>query len=151
LLGSSLLVHNFVAHTDAVWDIKVSSNEQNPLLASASADRSVKLWDSRESHESLQTTLTCVEDSTASPTSIDWLGLQLNQIAVSYQDSIVRLFDIETGNVVLKLQSDETADGTPNTQINKIICHPTMPLIISAHEDKYIRFFDINSGNYPSF
>jgi striatin 1/3/4 len=32
------------------------------------------------------------------------------------------------------------------TQINKIVCHPTMPVVVSGHEDRYIRFFDINSG-----
>lgn len=38
------------------------------------------------------------------------------------------------------------ADGTPNTQINKIVCHPTLPIVISAHEDKYIRMYDSNTG-----
>ena len=38
-------------------------------------------------------------------------------------------------------------DGTCNTQINKVVCHPTLPLIVTGHEDKYIRFFDSKSGN----
>ena len=51
-------------------------------------------------------------------------------------------------------------DGTNHTQINKVIAHPTLPLIVTAHEDKYIRFFDSKSGvgdhvnikqNLPSF
>ena len=37
-------------------------------------------------------------------------------------------------------------DGTPNTQINKIACHPTLPIIVTAHEDKYIRMYDSNTG-----
>ncbi len=37
-------------------------------------------------------------------------------------------------------------DGTNHTQINKVIAHPTLPIIITAHEDKYIRFFDVKSG-----
>lgn len=37
-------------------------------------------------------------------------------------------------------------DGTNATQINKIVCHPTMPVVVSGHEDRYIRFFDVNSG-----
>lgn len=30
--------------------------------------------------------------------------------------------------------------------INKVVSHPTLPVLITAHEDRYIRFFDINSG-----
>lgn len=38
------------------------------------------------------------------------------------------------------------ADGTSKTQINKVVCHPTLPIVVSAHEDKYIRFYDSNTG-----
>lgn len=37
-------------------------------------------------------------------------------------------------------------DGTNNTQINKIITHLKGNVLISGHENKYIRFYDINSG-----
>uniref|UniRef100_A0A1X7V5I9 Uncharacterized protein n=1 Tax=Amphimedon queenslandica TaxID=400682 RepID=A0A1X7V5I9_AMPQE len=36
--------------------------------------------------------------------------------------------------------------GTPTTQINKVLSHPTLPIVITAHEDKYICFFDSKSG-----
>ena len=42
------------------------------------------------------------------------------------------------------------ADGTCKTQINKIVCHPTLPIIVTGHEDKYIRFFDAKTGMYIS-
>ena len=38
------------------------------------------------------------------------------------------------------------SDSTSNSQINKILSHPTLPTTITAHEDKNIRFFDNNSG-----
>jgi len=41
------------------------------------------------------------------------------------------------------------ADGTPAAQINKIISHPTMPILVTAHEDKYIKMFDLSSGASP--
>ena len=28
------------------------------------------------------------------------------------------------------------------TQINNVVLHPTLPIIITAHEEKYIQFFD---------
>ena len=37
-------------------------------------------------------------------------------------------------------------DGTIKSQINRITSHPTLPLIVTAHEDRCIRFYDINSG-----
>jgi striatin 1/3/4 len=38
-------------------------------------------------------------------------------------------------------------DGTTNTQINTLVSHPTLPLIVSGHEDKYIRFFNLENGS----
>lgn len=38
-------------------------------------------------------------------------------------------------------------DNTVATQINRIISHPTMPIVISGHEDRHIKFFDLKSGN----
>ena len=33
-----------------------------------------------------------------------------------------------------------------SARINKLISHPTLPVAISAHEDRSIRFFDSTSG-----
>lgn len=35
--------------------------------------------------------------------------------------------------------------GTP-CQINKVLSHPTLPISITAQEDRHIKFFDNNSG-----
>ncbi|KAJ3092024.1 hypothetical protein HK102_011506 [Quaeritorhiza haematococci] len=168
-------VHTFVGHSDIVWDIKTHPNQ--PVLCSASSDGSVKLWDTREGHMSLKTTLCFAgaddgsddaEDvaenesesqegakeekkrkkpgSLRNPTSLDWVHTDLTKLAVSYQCAVVKIFDIETTKVVLELASNETFDGTSNTQINKVACHPTMPLLITAHEDRHIRFFDLTTG-----
>lgn len=37
-------------------------------------------------------------------------------------------------------------DGTVSTQINRIASHPTMSILATAHEDKYIRLFDLSTG-----
>lgn len=34
----------------------------------------------------------------------------------------------------------------PYDQVNRLICHPTLPLTITAHEDRNIRFFDNTTG-----
>ena len=33
-----------------------------------------------------------------------------------------------------------------DSQINRVISHPTLPVSITAHEDRHIRFFDNNTG-----
>ena len=42
-------------------------------------------------------------------------------------------------------------DGTPSTQINKIVSHPTLSLLVTAHEDKFIRIFDLTTGTYSPY
>jgi len=144
--------HTFEGHTDAVWCVKTHPlKDQYHLLASGSSDGTVKLWDT-EGHE-LKSTLDyngLISDRDkeieSNPTYINWLNIDLSKIIVSYQNSIVKLFDIEKGVEFMKLPSAETYDNTSATQINQVISHPTMPLIITAHEDRYIRFFDVKSG-----
>lgn len=38
------------------------------------------------------------------------------------------------------------ADQAPMGPVNRLASHPTMPLIVTAHEDKHIRIFDIFTG-----
>jgi striatin 1/3/4 len=37
-------------------------------------------------------------------------------------------------------------DSVFGRQINRVISHPTLPLTITAHEDRHIRFYDNNTG-----
>ena len=39
-----------------------------------------------------------------------------------------------------------SSKGTVGTQINKVRCHPTLPTIVTGHEDKYVRIYDSTSG-----
>ncbi|CAB4406266.1 unnamed protein product [Rhizophagus irregularis] len=154
----SLNLTTYIGHTDAIWDLRLfpMRNQNTQLLASASADGKVKIWDTEAGGSPLKCSWGYYginnegsvngEDRPPIPTSIDFVHSDLKKIAVSYQNSIIKLFDIESEQSVLTFESDSTYDNTPATQINRIIVHPTMSLIFSAHEDKYIRFFDINSG-----
>ena len=42
------------------------------------------------------------------PTSLDWVHTGLNRIVVAYQNSIVKVFDMETGKEVVRCKSGET-------------------------------------------
>lgn len=54
-VDSSLNIATYVGHTDAIWDFKLS---QDHLLASASADGTVKIWDTESSGNLLKSSWT---------------------------------------------------------------------------------------------
>ncbi|KAG1143109.1 hypothetical protein G6F37_011276 [Rhizopus arrhizus] len=149
----SLNLATYVGHTDAIWDFKLSPF--NNLLASASADGTIKIWNTQTTGSLLKSTLTFdgilssdeLHDKRVSPTSLDFCQYDDNKLTASYSNAKIRVYDIETGQVAVTLKnSDETYDNTRNTQINRIVTHPTLPLIISGHEDRHIKIFDIKSG-----
>ncbi|KAJ3119332.1 Striatin-4, partial [Physocladia obscura] len=116
-----------VSHTDTVWDMQLNDfiAPTQPRLATASADGTVKIFDAsdRLSHR-LLTTLIGDGDSDANnlasngsptamanPTSVAWLTTGSDagrKIAVSYQNSKCRVFDIETGQIIIDMQSWKT-------------------------------------------
>lgn len=160
-----LLRSTLSGHGDIVWNIKLQPQPFNrgnkngkKLLASVSSDGFLKLWDtdpstkkpllSTLSFSSLSSTLSANSKKQPSvPTAVDFYPIDSSKLVVSYRNSLMHLVDIETGKAVLEFKSNETYDGTPNTQINCIVCHPTSPLVITGHEDRYIRVFDINTGS----
>jgi striatin 1/3/4 len=106
------------------------------------------------------------ESEAPGATAVEAIKADLKKIAVAYQNAVVKIFDIETGKEVSRLPSDTSygkpssiyvftsalyplfADGTPATQINRLVSHPTMSLLVTAHEDKFIRIFDIVTGSF---
>ncbi|KAJ1549983.1 hypothetical protein HK405_001724, partial [Cladochytrium tenue] len=136
------------APTDAVWAVRPGPQPQHvPLLASASADGTVRLWNARHdasAQDKLVATLrhpstTGVSGQgplLAAPAAVDWLPTDPRKLAVAFRNSTVLLYDVERATPVLELDSAMTFDGTAATQINSIVCHPTLPLLVSAHEDR---------------
>ena len=141
--GEHLMAHQkLVGHTDAIWDIKLNST--GTMLASAGSDGMVKLWDS--GYLNILRNWKYGGQGFASPTALDWSDNKPESLFTAWDNSVVEEFDLETGQIVCRLQSAETYDGTPGTQINCIAKHPTEPIVVTGHEDRHIRFFDKNSG-----
>ncbi|CAK5264863.1 unnamed protein product [Mycena citricolor] len=144
-----------IGHTDAVWDLALVRDEGT--LISCGAEGAVKVWDvtGPSGAGSLRLSwgwagLDSTEDDGGSDspgaTTVEAIKADLKKIAVAYQNAVVKIFEIETGKELSRLQTDISYDGTPATQINRIASHPTMPLLVTAHEDKYIRIFDVVTG-----
>ncbi|TFK25062.1 WD40 repeat-like protein [Coprinopsis marcescibilis] len=145
-----------IHHTEAVWDLALVRDEST--LISCGADGQVKVWDVSGPSGGGSLKLTwgyngitdnpdeSKDDLRPGATAVEAIKTDLNRVAVAYQNSVVKIFDIETGKEVAKLNSDISYDGTSATQINCLTSHPTMPLLVTGHEDKYIRLFDIVTG-----
>ncbi|XP_076817429.1 striatin-3-like [Clavelina lepadiformis] len=124
-----------IGHTDAVWSLSYSSPRQR--LLSAAADMSVRLWNPM-SNDPLVDTINIQGDAT--PTCVEFVKCDTTQGVVSLSDGRLNLFDLETGKILSTLAE---GDGS---RINYVVSHPTMPLTITAHDDRHIKFFDHNSG-----
>ncbi|KAF2218982.1 WD40-repeat-containing domain protein [Elsinoe ampelina] len=115
-------------------------------------------------------------ETLTTPTCICPLSPNGDKFVVSYTDSCILIYDTRTGEEVIGMASNETYDGTLATSINTIVATSTAGhgnegtnswseeqeepvgagptgsaqgvegVIVSGHEDRYIRFFDANSG-----
>ncbi|KAH7341570.1 WD40-repeat-containing domain protein [Rhizoctonia solani] len=138
-----------VGHTDVVWGLALVRD--GTWLASGGADGMVKIWEITETGGNLRLSwgyngADAELEETIPVVAVEGLKHDLRKVAVAYANCIVKVFDIENGKELARLATDETYDGTSATQVNAIASHPTMPLLVTAHEDKYIRIFDVSTG-----
>ncbi|XP_046847886.1 LOW QUALITY PROTEIN: striatin-like [Xenia sp. Carnegie-2017] len=136
-IGSTL-----TGHTNAVWDLAIH-HQQNHLL-SCSADGTCRLWNPIVKVPIVNTYSASKEQGI--PTSVDFVRNEANQFIMATTKSMCSIIDTETGAELVAFDSNKTYDNTPATQINRVISHPTMGMTITAHEDRYIKFFDNNTG-----
>nr|XP_020459815.1 striatin isoform X1 [Monopterus albus] len=127
-------------HTDSVWGLVYSSAHQR--LLSCSADGTVRLWDANTTSPSLA--VFNENKKLGVPSSVDLVCSEPAHLVTSFTNGQIGLFNMETRQLVLSLESG-LEPGTP-CQINKVLSHPTLPITITAQEDRHIKFFDNNSG-----
>ncbi|XP_011180316.1 striatin-4 isoform X4 [Zeugodacus cucurbitae] len=127
-------------HTDAVWGLTTMHSN----IVSCSADGTVKLW-SPYTKEPLLRTYTASE-AEGTPSSVDFVRNEVDHIVVAYNSAHCIVYDTETGKQVVKLEATQEMSGNTGKFINKVVSHPTLPITITAHEDRHIRFWDNVSG-----
>ncbi|KAH9946343.1 WD40 repeat-like protein [Epithele typhae] len=146
-----------IGHTDAVWDLALARDEST--LISCGAEGSVKVWDVSGPSGGGSLKLSWLYDGLETPsdlspegdqpgaTAVEAIKTDLKKVAVGYQNAVIKVFDIESGKELSKFQVDPVeGDDSVSAQVNSIVSHPTMPLLITGHEDKHIRIFDIVTG-----
>ncbi|KAL3476481.1 WD40-repeat-containing domain protein [Aspergillus californicus] len=116
-----------------------------------------------------------VRTESPSPTCISPLSLAGINFVVSYTDASILVYDTRTGEEIVGMASLETYNGTRSTGVNSVVAttvgfdgsagldpnramaeeevvhgatgsSSVEGIVISGHEDRYIRFFDANSG-----
>ncbi|XP_068456202.1 striatin-3 isoform X2 [Clinocottus analis] len=138
----SVLAGSWSGHTDAVWGLAYSGIKNR--LLSCSADGTVKLWNPAEKNPCISTFNASNEHGV--PTSVDFNGCDPAHMVASFNTGDVVVYDLETSQnaLVLKGQGEGTLPGCHH--INKVVSHPTLPVTITAHEDRQIKFYDNKSG-----
>ncbi|XP_056283272.1 striatin-3 isoform X2 [Pseudoliparis swirei] len=139
---ASVLVGSWRGHSDAVWGLAYSGIKNR--LLSCSADGTVKLWNPAEQNPCISTFNAHSEHGV--PTAVDFNGCDPAHMVASFNTGDVVVYDLETSQnaLVLKGQGDGTLPGS--NHINKVVSHPTLPVTITAHEDRQIKFYDNKSG-----
>ncbi|KAF7636957.1 hypothetical protein Mgra_00003697 [Meloidogyne graminicola] len=135
----NILQERLTGHTDAIWSLCYHSSSNR--LISASADGTIRIWIVGLADGALPTPLLKTITELEKPRSIDVVTTESQQLLCACVRSQCHIRDFETGQIVLNFQKVEEGD-----EVNKILSHPTMPVTITASENRKIRFFDNNTG-----
>lgn len=140
---ASVMFNVLEGHKDAIWNLRYNSTRQQ--LLSCSADGTVKLWSPSNAKSPLIATLGDTEEGV--PTCCDWVTGDSGHLVVSFSTAACIIYDAETSAVVMRLDTaQDPVSGQPVGPINAVLAHPTLPLTITGHEDRHIRFYDNNTG-----
>lgn len=104
-IDPSFCLGTFVGHTDIVWQVK--AHYEREIIASISADATVKIWNTN-SQNPLLSSWTGNEEKSIVPTSFDFVPNNPNQMIVSFNDSSLRLYDMEKGTAITTFDSQAT-------------------------------------------
>ncbi|XP_045068445.1 striatin-like isoform X2 [Coregonus clupeaformis] len=136
----SVLRGAMLGHTDSVWGVVYSSAHQR--LLSCSGDGTVRLWNAANTSPALA--IFNEKGELGVPTSVDLVCSEPAHMVTSFSTGEIGLFNMETRQLILKL--DQTGEPEAPCKINKVLSHPTLPITITAQEDRHIQFFDNNTG-----
>nr|XP_013795928.1 PREDICTED: striatin-3 isoform X3 [Apteryx mantelli mantelli] len=139
----NVLAGTLIAHTDAVWGLAYSGIKNH--LLSCSADGTIRLWNPPEK-------MPCIctyngEKEHGIPTSVDFIGCDPAHMVTSFNTGSTVIYDLETSQSVVMLSSQMESGVQSNNHINRVVSHPTLPVTITAHEDRHIKFFDNKTGH----
>lgn len=135
---SGALLGMLEGHTSRVWD--VSSAPSGRLLASGSADGTVRLWSAQQASDAKHA---CVGVLGGAHDAGDVYSVQFHpgesHLVSGGYDKTLRLHDVRTGQVIKTFVGHQAA-------VSSVAFNPYGNLIISGSKDSTIKFWDIVSG-----
>lgn len=138
-------------HTDVVWDVcllparpsanGVHNNKPGAesQLVSVSADGTARLWAEKDGKWALQVSFS--DFGGAIPTCLSGDNQDFGRVLVGLSNGLVKLYSLEDGIAVQTF-------GEEGSQVNAILSHPTLPLVVTGHEDGHLRFYDSKTGAF---
>ena len=106
---TDVLAATLKGHSDAVWSLSYNTSRQH--LLSASSDGTVKLWSPTSKTQPLIRSFENDTTTSALPTSVDWVRDDLTHMVAAYSNADCVIYDIETGNPVIKLETTQVNYG----------------------------------------
>lgn len=67
-------------------------------------------------------------------------------MVTSFNTGSAVIYDLETSQSLVMLSSQVDSGLQSSNHINRVVSHPTLPVTITAHEDRHIKFFDNKTG-----
>ncbi|XP_018590289.1 striatin-3 [Scleropages formosus] len=138
----SVLRGTLRGHTDAVWGLAFSGMKNR--LLSCSADGTVRLWNPSEKSPCITTYN--LDKEYGVPTSVDFNGCDPAHMVASFNTGNTVIYDLETSQPIVVFNAQGESNFPSANHINKVVSHPTLPVTITAHEDRHIKFFDNKAG-----
>lgn len=144
------------AHDNVIWDIHVHPLSNSFLTVGA--DGFVHVW-SIQDDAAIAKTSTCLlpkskqSRSLLMPTSVTVLHADMKTCVVGYAAPLLAQFDLSTpGQQAPLLQrlfaTGLSLDTNPlAAQVNQVVSHPTLPIVIAAFHDGGVRGFDVRGGD----
>uniref|UniRef100_H3CGL5 Striatin, calmodulin binding protein n=1 Tax=Tetraodon nigroviridis TaxID=99883 RepID=H3CGL5_TETNG len=136
----SILRGALCGHTDSVWALAYSSAHHR--LLSCSADGTVRVWDAATTAPALRFS---TRAELGPPTSVDAVSSEPAHMVAAFA-AAVALFNMETQQRVLTMEAGGPPASSADAQVNRVLSHPTLPVTITAQDDRHIRFYDNNTG-----
>jgi striatin 1/3/4 len=159
----SVAYQTLEGHTDAVWDLVLlpgaadanGKTNEDRRLVSCAADGHVKVWSLEGKRWSLTESWALGEGDDV-PTCLGVYNHDFGQVLVGFTSGLVQVVNVETGAVAMQLGEAKNGESCPSgfrtscrllgAQVNAVLSHPTLPAVIVAHEDGYLRVYESKSS-----
>ena len=126
-------------HTGRILSVAFSQDGQH--IASASGDKTVKIWTSEGEY------LRDLDDFTEKALSIAF-SYDNKFIASGHENCIVKLWEVDTGRCIRTFPESDAINSGHSKEVRSVAFSPDGNHIISGSEDKTLKLWSVETGEY---